>query len=73
VVVAGEKDVIVAVMGKSRVCDRVSWSCSWKERPWSCSWTWFMRRPHKPVAAFTSRKLAPRGTSTFREFSKRRN
>jgi len=27
----------------------------------------------KPVAAFTSRKLAPRGTSTFREFSKRRN
>ena len=27
----------------------------------------------KPVAAFTSRKLAPRGTSTFWEFSKRRN
>jgi hypothetical protein len=26
VVVAGEKDVIVAVMGKSRVRDRVSWS-----------------------------------------------
>jgi len=47
VVVAGEKDVIVAVMGKSRVRDRVSWSCSWKELPWSCSWTWFMRRPHK--------------------------
>ena len=27
----------------------------------------------KPVAAFTSRQLAPRETSTFREFSKRQN
>ncbi len=27
----------------------------------------------KPVAAFKSRKLAPRGTSMFREFPKRRN
>jgi len=55
VVVSGEKDVIVAVMGKSRVRDRVSWSWAWngrgrgppEELPWSCSWTWFRRRPHK--------------------------